>query len=70
MTQIDPEYDGTLNLSPYHLLSNVMFSKTRSAGFPVELLFIFGENASSIKSIQIKTWLWFSYGMMFVMEIS
>ena len=47
-----------------------MFSKTRSAGFPVELLVIFGENASSIKSIQIKTWLWFSYGMMFVMEIS
>ena len=44
MTQIDLEYAGTLNLSPYRLLSNMMLSKAHAAGLPVKLLAMRGES--------------------------
>lgn len=38
MAQLDPNYDGDLRLSPYHLLSNTMLSKAHDVGLPVERL--------------------------------
>jgi hypothetical protein len=43
MAQLDPNYDGKLRLSPYHLLSNTMLSKAHDAGLPVELLALRGD---------------------------
>jgi hypothetical protein len=44
LAQLDPGYSGTLELSPYQLLSNTLLRKAREVGMPIEALAFPGES--------------------------